>query len=244
MLVALVLLAAGGVGIYAGRVVAGRLAAAIVAADRDTPSWRLDDLMAARAVVPDEENAALIAAEVIAMLPDDWPPAPPTPSGGIKPPPTPLHQALDRLPGPASPARLDDAAADQIRDALAEQGDAVDLARSLADYRRGRHELEVKLNPIETRLPETQSARTLARLLAADAAIRAHDGEVDRALDSCRAILATSRSIGDEPFTISGLVRMAIDAVALHAIRRVLSQGGAGRRGDGAAPGRHPRRSG
>ena len=63
------------------------------------------------------------------------------------------------------------------------------------------------------------------RLLVADAAIRAHDGDCDGALDSCRAILGTARSIGDEPFLISQLVRFAIDAVALKSVRRALGQG-------------------
>ena len=50
----------------------------------------------------------------------------------------------------------------------------------------------------------------MARLLQADAAIRAHNGDLDGALDSCRAILGAGRSIGDEPFVISQLVRIAI----------------------------------
>jgi hypothetical protein len=61
--------------------------------------------------------------------------------------------------------------------------------------------------------------------MAADAAIRAHDGDFDGALESCRAILCVGRSIGDEPFTISELVRVAIGRVALESSRRTLAQG-------------------
>ena len=205
-----------GAWMYVRHAVDVRLADAIAAADRDLPTWRLDDLMAARAEVPDEDNAALVAAEVVALLPGGWPPTPAL---------DPLQQALDRLPQPSSATRPDAAAVAVIRDALSERADALQLARSLAEYRRGRHELQIAPNPLDTPLPATQAVRDVARLLAIDAAILAGDGELDRALDSCRAILATSRSIGDEPFLISGLVRISIDAVGLAAIRRVLSQG-------------------
>ncbi len=57
-----------------------------------------------------------------------------------------------------------------------------------------------------------------------DAAIRAHDGNPDGALESCSAILGAGRSIGDEPFLIGGLVRIAIGSVGLRSARRVLGQ--------------------
>ena len=58
-----------------------------------------------------------------------------------------------------------------------------------------------------------------------DAALRAHDGDSDGALESCRAIVGVSRSIGDEPFLISQLVRVSIDELALISARRALGQG-------------------
>ena len=78
---------------------------------------------------------------------------------------------------------------------------------------------------IDTPLPETQGTRSVARLLEADAALRADDGDSDGALDSCRGILATARSIGDEPMLISQLARIAADSVAMKAAQRVLGQG-------------------
>ena len=95
----------------------------------------------------------------------------------------------------------------------------------VADHPRGRHELQLGPAVIDTLLPATQAARCVARLLQADAAIRAHDGDVDGAIDSCRALLNTGRSIGDEPFLISQLVRIAIGRTATIAARRVLGQG-------------------
>jgi hypothetical protein len=55
--------------------------------------------------------------------------------------------------------------------------------------------------------------------------MRAEDGDVDGAIDSCRAVLGVARSIGDEPFAISQLVRYAVGLSALKSIRRVLAQG-------------------
>ena len=78
---------------------------------------------------------------------------------------------------------------------------------------------------IDTLLGETQSARNVVRLLDADAAIRAQSGEYDGALESCRAIINTARSIGDEPTLISSLVRIAIDGLAMRSTARVLGQG-------------------
>ena len=69
----LLLAVAFGTGVYLGRMVNHRLAAAIAAADRDDPYWRIDDLMAHREPVPDAENSALVVAEVLALLPENWP---------------------------------------------------------------------------------------------------------------------------------------------------------------------------
>src|SRR5262249_26175896 len=53
----------------------------------------------------------------------------------------------------------------------------------------------------------------------------AQDGDTEAAVRSTRAILNTARSIGDEPTLISLLVRIAIDAVAVRTLERVLAQG-------------------
>ncbi len=62
-------------------------------------------------------------------------------------------------------------------------------------------------------------------LMTVDAAIRVHDGDPDAALDSCRAIIYTGRSIGDEPFALSQLLHIAIGLHATDSARRVLAQG-------------------
>lgn len=223
---ALVILAAAFVaGIYAGRFVDRRLAGAIAATDRENPHWRLDDLMAAREPIPDDENSALVVAEAVTMMPPTWPGPPPALPGRPGPPPTEAMLAFERLEEAECNVRLDDETAATLREELQTYGDSVALARTVADYQNGRHELSLTPALLDTSLRETQEARGVARLLAADAAMRVHDGDFDGALDSCRAILGVARSIGDEPFMISRLVRVAIGSVAMNATRRVLGRG-------------------
>jgi hypothetical protein len=221
----LMLAAAIGTGIYLRRVVEGRLAEAMAAADHDDPYWRLDDLMAHREPVPDAENSALVLAEVLARVPEEWPSAPRTPPGVPLLPPTEAWKAFARMHDRVENVRLDDATAEALRVELQARDPAVKIARTVAGYPRGRHELELGPTLIDTPLKEAQASRGVAQLLAADAVIRAQDGDLDGALDSCRAILGTARSIGDEPFAMAQLVRIAIGAMAMKSARLALAQG-------------------
>ncbi len=85
--VLLVLAAAFAIGIHVGRLVDRRLAAAVAAADRDDPFWRLADLMARREPVPAAENSALVVAKALSKLPQNWPGSPAPPGQWPKPPP-------------------------------------------------------------------------------------------------------------------------------------------------------------
>jgi hypothetical protein len=211
-----------GAGLYFGRMVDQRLALAIATADRDDPFWRIDDLMTHRDPVPDAENSALVVVEALSHLPKSWPAYTSQDAGGPNSAP---KVAYEQITAFADNVRMRDEAAATLRGELEKYDEALRIARTLANYRRGRHELELGPTLIDTPLPETQNARDAARFLAADAAIRTHDGDFDGALDSCRAILGVGRSIGDEPTLISFLVRAAIGGVAMKSARRVLGQG-------------------
>jgi hypothetical protein len=210
---------------YITSVVNRRLADAIATADRDDPYWRLNDLMAHREPVPDGENSAIVLADALDLLPDNWPALPNPPAGQPKPAGSEVMKAYDQLTATPDNIRLDDAVADVLRCELKKYDEAVVIARTVADRPRGRHELEIGPTVIDTLLSETQAARGATRLLAADAAIRSEDGDADGALDSCRAILGVARSIGDEPTLISQLVHTAIGETAIRAMRRALAQG-------------------
>jgi hypothetical protein len=221
----LAMMVALGAGTYLRWKVDARLADAKSAAEEDDPSWRLDDLMAQRDPVPYAENSATVVAEALELLPENWPNGPASPAGTPRPPSSGAREAYDRLNETEDNVRPDGEAVDTIRNELEKYREAVQIARTVTYYDRGRHELEIGPSIIDTLLPETQASRNVARLLAADAAIRSLDGDLDGALDSCRAMLNTGRSIGDEPFLISQLVRIAIGSVAMRSTRRVLGQG-------------------
>jgi len=221
----LVLLAAFGTGVYVRRDVDRRLAAAISEADRDDPHWRLDDLLANREPVPVDENAALVVNEVVSLMPENWSAPPASASGAASRALADLAEAYQRLDTAPANVRLDDKTVSVLRTELENREDAVILARTVADFKRGWHELKPALNPLDIGLPETQAARTVARLLICDAAIRGEAGDADGSLDTCCAILGVCRSIGDEPMVASKLVRSAIGNVAMRPTRRALGEG-------------------
>jgi hypothetical protein len=64
----------------------------------------------------------------------------------------------------------------------------------------------------------------VAYLLLNDAVLRAHDEDADGAMESCRGILATARSIGDEFCLIAALIRLAVQSLAINGLERVLAQ--------------------
>ena len=65
----------------------------------------------------------------------------------------------------------------------------------------------------------------MARLLVADAAVRAHDGDLNAALDSAAPCSVQRGRIGDDPFLLSQAVRVGIGRIALRSAPRALAQG-------------------
>ncbi len=226
VLALLVLATALGVGVYAGRTVNQRLAAAEAAADRDDPHWRLDDMRVHREEVPDEENSAPVVSEAAEMLSRFWPNEPVTrPGGRVESESTELGEAYRRMIATPDNLQLDARTADRLREGLGELPEVVRVARSIANYSRGRHEWDPWPDLLDTPLDETEHARWVARLLNADAALQAQDGDLDGAFDSCHAMFQVARSIGDEPTMISQIVRVAIDGFGRQVTLRVLGQG-------------------
>ena len=95
--------------------------------------------------------------------------------------PSPVQHVCDRLAELPDNVRADETTVETLRNEVKAQQEAVQLARTVANFRRGRHELELGPTLIDTPLGERQASRTAARLLSADAAMRAHDGDPDGA---------------------------------------------------------------
>jgi hypothetical protein len=212
VLLQFVLVAFGAWVLYNRHRVARAAAEAVTELDRTEPGWRLRDIEAARAAVPEEENSARVVVAVRRLLPRGWPPQQ-------------LSDALNSLP---PPQRLTPQQAALLEAQLQAVAPAVAEARKLAGLPRGRHHNPFRRKVSEPLRDDQMEARTVAALLKYDALRRAHAGDLGGALTSCRGVLNAGRSIGDEPIIISQLVRIAGVGLACSAAERVLAQGEAG----------------
>jgi hypothetical protein len=189
--------------------IAARLAVAVAEQDSKEPGWRLQDFEAARLRVPDQENSALVVQAAFRLLPSEGP----------------LRSVSVNFEDLRPNERLDDASLAQLRDGLAKLQPAVKEARKVAGLPAGRNPILYTRNPLGTLLPHVQNTRAVVQLLKYDAWERAEAGDPSGAMTSCRAALNTARSIGDEPFLISYLVRVACGIEACRAAERVLALG-------------------
>lgn len=192
---------------------ANRLQAMIDDLDKTDPNWRLHEIEASREEIPDPENSARLVVAVHKSLPRSWP-----------------WEAVGKLvedagpPGRLAPERLDPLRAD-----MAAVEPTLANARLLAEIPRGRHRLVIPENPFYTpRQDDQHRTRGVAMLLSLDAIHRAHRGEFDPAVASCRATINAGRSLGDQPLVISMLIRVACCMTAGEAVERVLSLGSPG----------------
>jgi hypothetical protein len=201
---------------------------ALAEADRLDPGWRLAEVEARRTKVSPDRNGATRVQEVLRALPESW-------KEKRKPGDPPL--ALDRLAtdGELS-AFLDTFPRDPSRRlpeewvaALTKWQRRLDaplkLARSMEGYPTGRYPVTYDRNFIGTKFPHVAPLRYAVSLLRYDGHARAYQGEIDSALASARAMLNVGRSLGDEPFAISQMVRMATESAAVEVIELALAQG-------------------
>jgi type II secretory pathway pseudopilin PulG len=223
---------------------------AVAEADHVDPGWRLEEIEAARKVIPDERNAALKVIEVRRLMPKTWPtppvagpPAaadlalvdvPEEPEDFVCPllmlpqavlgddPPKSLDELLAGLP-PEMEAGLD--LTQRLRTELKLAEPAVVEARKLVAFPEGRFPLTYSPDVFSMLLTNQQETRAVAHLLKLDATLRAQEGDADGALASCRAVLNAGNALGDEPFILSQLIRIACEAVAVGSIERTLAQG-------------------
>jgi hypothetical protein len=213
VLLAVLLLGLGGLG-YLWYARDQALREALAEADRLDPGWRLAGLEAARAAVPDAENAALQVQAADALLPKSW-------LASASSGPSLEEEEVDQA---KPPVRIGEATSRALRGELGKAAPALASARRLAEMPRGRYALAWSADGMGTLMPHTQQVRQVARLLHLDAVLRAHDGDVDGALASCRATLNTGRSVGDEPAVISQLQRLFCQRLAVHGLERALAQ--------------------
>ncbi|MHB1423286.1 MAG: hypothetical protein ACYC3I_08840 [Gemmataceae bacterium] len=192
---------------------AGKLQNMLVEMDRDDPGWRPEDIEAAREEVPEEENSARVVLAAVQQMPQPplrWPSAD-------------FHDENFRRTPPNEKLNGEDFLL--LSKELASARTALNIALKLADMPRGRHPLHNASNPMATLLPHVQECRNIVNLLVYESMRRNQKGESKNAITACRAALNVARSIGDEPFYISQLVRLALVIHVCQAIERTLAQG-------------------
>jgi hypothetical protein len=198
------------------------LQAVIAELDETDPGWRLEDIEAARKVIPDVENSALVVMQIAGKIPRPVPPA-----QTDKNPPKDWEQRVFE----SSPEEeLEPDIYWELRNELKSIQPLLKQARSLARMKEGRAPISYSLDFISTPLKHVQDAQDVAYLLRKDLLVRARQHDIDGALESARAALVAGRSIGDEPITISQLTRINFDYRAAWNVERALAQGRAAER--------------
>jgi competence protein ComGC len=179
--------------------------------DAEDPSWRWADVVGKMEPIPDEANsvAQIVKVRALARTPGTFNPGP----------------KWDNAE-PLQNARLTDDQVNALQTAFSRCDPTLrDEARKLKDLPRGRFSISAQGNPFDFDYEELQISRTVVYVLQIDAALRAHEGDLDGATESCEAILNTAGAFKDHPSLIGFLVRAAEQAIAIHAIERLLGQG-------------------
>ncbi len=188
--------------------------------------WRLTELEAKRAKLPDAENSAVQVVAVKQLLANAWPQWPIPVATKDEQYLREARQDLENSLGDiAPPLQLNEPQINALRAELKRAEPALAKARKLASMPNGRYAIAWSRDYIGTLLPQVQDARGICNLLAYDAVLKAQDGDLDGALTSCRAALNVARSMGDMPTLIGQLVRMACRTVAMRRAERTLAQG-------------------
>jgi hypothetical protein len=204
---------------------AREVTAAVAELDRTELGWRLEDIEAARAVYPDEENGARYVEAAHALLAPSWPPQ--SQARGQR---TPLtleteQGPLDLTQALTPPQLPDEQSAAELRAELGKVAAAVEAARKLADHPYGRHVVAWRDDYPKIPLPHDMHVRDVTLLLGHDALLRSFDGDADGACLAAQAAFNAARSLGDEPVTLSHHVRTACTLHGLNALQRALAQG-------------------
>ncbi len=204
--------------VYQGHVAEQALKDAIAEADRLDPGWRLEELEARRVMLPAEKNAATYvnkagrAAFTTLNL------------GTNRADLTAIQEQLEKLP-PHVRMTGDQAAA--LRAALKPLAGNLADARIVGDLPEGRYPVDWPKS-IVMAIPHVDRANVVTRILSNEGRLHMYMGDTDKAWVCCRASFNVARSLGDEPITLSQLVRARIAMDAIRQFERTLAQGQVG----------------
>ena len=186
-----------------------RIRATVASLDEADPGWRIEEIEATRIAIPDPQNSAILCRNLDRLLGGKWP-----------------DEKFDALMTSIPLPELLDEGRMKLLEAEMRRLEPIRLAaRPLADMARGRHRIDYAFNPISTDLNNQQGTRRVANLLRYEMLYLSNKGGVSGAVRSGRACVCAGRSLYDEPFLISQLIRISIITVGLNGVERALSLG-------------------
>jgi hypothetical protein len=236
------------------------LLAVVTELNRTDPDWRLERIEANREAVPDSQNSAipirnarrLLAVHFLRGPKKDrfrdlvlqrgvwgiyaklYPELTRAEIDEIGQTHAPINQLAnlirEALKDVSAETRLSPKQLEELRAGLNDAADALADVRRIENMPRGRNSLTYTHDAFETLLPHTDDVRLVASLLEADAVDRAEQGKLAEALTSCRAMVNAGRSLGDEPFAVCQLARLATMGKATVNLERILAKGEAAER--------------
>ncbi|MCX7702135.1 MAG: hypothetical protein N2039_14760, partial [Gemmataceae bacterium] len=213
--------------------------------DQKDPDWRWESIERQRRVVPDSENSARtiiriqemtggregleigrrIAAEPLDLRPPDAD----EPSDEVEPLPMPDEWIEGSLPVAIEMLelgeRLPPVLRRELERALSVYAEAIAVGDRLADQPFGRHPLQVTEDVFSTPLATQQFARSVVTLMVLEGQRRAAAGDCSHAWRALRSAFNAARSLGDEPFLISALIRIAGTQMTIRHAEKVLAVG-------------------
>jgi hypothetical protein len=183
---------------------------AIAEADRLDPGWRLEELEAKRAVVPDDKNSALLVLAAAAHFPKKslW-----------------LFEAAKITDNDAPQNQLSELQVSVFRKTLEAAGPGLATARDLVNFPQGRYPSRWMTFYDAEEMHRSNLVHEVEMVLELDVYLRAQEGDIDGALTSCQALLNVDRSVGDSPSSTAQLHRQSSATRFVKFIQRTLAQG-------------------
>jgi hypothetical protein len=199
-----------------GRIGQRNLDAMTAQLDATDPGWRLDEIEAARtrAAPPPNSNPSNLIIDHFKKIPPEWNEYLSARSwdwGRV----TNYHPSFFEVMWLVGGQSM----TEDVRNSLRKELLRPDVLASPL----GQYVLIHNDNPLMTLLPNTQNARSVAAILNYDARISILGKKENRAISSARAGLVVAKSIGDEPYLISQLVRLACGNIAVQTALQVLA---------------------
>jgi hypothetical protein len=204
-----------GLRVYFDRVGTRELDRVTARLDTEEAGWKLETIQSdrVRGMPPPESNSAPLVLEVAELMSHErskeWN----------------IWRSSDHWNRVVTPRLPNEKFRAEMTDYKAPTAKAREIARRIKQFPVGQHPLVIQRNPYMTLLPHVQKAREVVALLEYDALLCALEDDAESGFDAAHAALNAGRSIADEPFLVSQLVRLACCRISSQSAMQVLAWG-------------------